>query len=491
MRKKSIFLLTMIFVLGLTPIDFSNAENLSTMLKGKILLQVEDVGQAWYIDPDTSERAFLGRPDDAFRIMRELGLGISEKDYNSFAGYASSRLAGKILLRVEAKGEAYYVFPDDLKMYYLGRPADAFIIMREKGFGITNDDLNKVPVFQKYKEQVDKNTSTIEEFGGKIEKQQNKIDDQQQAIEDLQKQIQQNSSTATTIPLSLPIPSVVISTPSVLPTTSSIPATPATPTTPDITAPIITNIQVTSITEISATITWTTNEASNSAVNYTTISTASSTIDILQSSNTTNHSVTLSGLVSGTTHYFTVSSTDATGNTAESNEQSFITVVVAGSDALSILQATQFDVRASTTGPAGEDMWTTGMQYSMMIYTTCPSAADVRVGLLYAKESTSSINETNINGIVGVISGHKCSETNQLNPDGTESFRLYNLPSNTSFNYQVVFFKPEVSYWPPLALSTHPELTELDLDARKIYTDDDKANEIYRVPAGSFTTPVQ
>ncbi|MCK5511134.1 hypothetical protein KAI65_06405 [Candidatus Parcubacteria bacterium] len=162
MIKKFTIFLILVFILGLTPISFSNAQDLSSRLSGKILLQVENVGQAWYIDPETKERAFLGRPADAFRIMRELGLGISEKNYNSFNGYAPSKLSGKILLRVEANGEAYYVFPDDLKIHYLGRPTDAFNIMREKGLGIKNEDLNKVPIFEKYKEQLEKQQKIID-----------------------------------------------------------------------------------------------------------------------------------------------------------------------------------------------------------------------------------------------------------------------------------------------------------------------------------------
>ena len=99
-------------------------------------MQVESHGEAWYVNPDNEKRYYLGRPADAFRIMRELGLGISNKDFNSFNGYAPRRLSGKILLKVEDKGQAYYVNPVDLKMYYLGRPADAFRIMRELGLGM-------------------------------------------------------------------------------------------------------------------------------------------------------------------------------------------------------------------------------------------------------------------------------------------------------------------------------------------------------------------
>lgn len=151
--KKLLFLI----VLGIVFASQANATGLSKKLKGKILLQVEGVGQSWYVEPETQQRAFLGRPEDAFRIMRELGLGVSESSYNSFNGYAPARLSGKILLRVEASGEAYYVFPDDLKLYYLGRPADAFQVMRDKGLGITNLDLEKVPVFEKYKDLAKEN----------------------------------------------------------------------------------------------------------------------------------------------------------------------------------------------------------------------------------------------------------------------------------------------------------------------------------------------
>lgn len=126
------------------PLSSFADSNLADRLSGRILLQVEDNGEAWYVEPMTKERSFLGRPDDAFRIMRESGLGISEKDFNSFKGKASQRLSGKILLRVEANGEAYYVNPIDLKLHFLGRPTDAFAVMRNLGLGIKNKDLDAI-----------------------------------------------------------------------------------------------------------------------------------------------------------------------------------------------------------------------------------------------------------------------------------------------------------------------------------------------------------
>jgi len=144
MKKQFIIFLIFVFVLGLMPINFSNATNLADILSGKILLQVEQNGEAWYINPENEKRYYLGRPADAFQIMRELGLGVSNKDFDSWNGKAPSRLLGRILLKVEDNGKAYYVNTVDLKMHYLGRPDDAFKVMREQGLGITDENLNKI-----------------------------------------------------------------------------------------------------------------------------------------------------------------------------------------------------------------------------------------------------------------------------------------------------------------------------------------------------------
>jgi len=122
------------------------SSSLSNRLSGRILLQVESHGEAWYVNPVNDSKYYLGRPADAFAIMRQLGLGISNQDYVSFNGQAPARLSGRILLRVENHGEAYYVNPLDLKMHYLGRPADAFAIMRGLGLGIANTDLRRIDI---------------------------------------------------------------------------------------------------------------------------------------------------------------------------------------------------------------------------------------------------------------------------------------------------------------------------------------------------------
>lgn len=115
-------------------------------LSGRILLQVEEQGQAWYVNPLDNHRYYLGRPADAFELMRTWGLGVSNSDLESLLNKtAPQRLAGRILLQVEDKGQAYYINPLTLKLFYLGRPADAFALMRQQALGISNQNLARIP----------------------------------------------------------------------------------------------------------------------------------------------------------------------------------------------------------------------------------------------------------------------------------------------------------------------------------------------------------
>jgi len=54
------------------------AAHFGDLVNGMILLDVESRGEAWYVYPETQERYYLGRPVDAFEMMRELSLGITD-----------------------------------------------------------------------------------------------------------------------------------------------------------------------------------------------------------------------------------------------------------------------------------------------------------------------------------------------------------------------------------------------------------------------------
>jgi len=92
----------------------------------------------------------------------------------------------------------------------------------------------------------------------------------------------------------------------------------------DTTPPVISSVAASGITSSSATITWTTNEPSDSQVDYgPTAAYGSSTI--LDAAQVTAHSQTLSGLTPSALYHYRVKSKDAAGNAAVSGDFTFTT----------------------------------------------------------------------------------------------------------------------------------------------------------------------
>ncbi len=95
--------------------------------------------------------------------------------------------------------------------------------------------------------------------------------------------------------------------------------------TADETAPTISGVNFSNITELSATITWATNERATSQVEYGKTETYGSTTTP-DTNLSTSHSVTLTGLDADTTYNFRVMSKDAGGNGATSPNQTLKTI---------------------------------------------------------------------------------------------------------------------------------------------------------------------
>ena len=184
------------------------ANSINKRLAGYILLQVQDKGQAWYLNPKDLKRYYLSNGAAAYGIMRSTGIGATDADLakipvgvdsrfadndsdgdllpdgletaigsdphdsdsdndgfldgdevrNGYNPQGKNKLAvdntfankqkGKILLQVQQKGEAWYINPKDGKKYYLGNGDLAFQIMRYLSLGITNQDLNTITIGQ-------------------------------------------------------------------------------------------------------------------------------------------------------------------------------------------------------------------------------------------------------------------------------------------------------------------------------------------------------
>ena len=163
MKKQLFVFLGIIIFVGSIPFYQLRAEELSTKLKGRILLQVESKGEAWYVNPKDSKRYYMVDGDAAYNIMRNLGVGITNKDLDKIK--ADKNLAkknqGKIFLQIESKGEAYYIDANG-NTHYLKDGAAAYLIMRQLGLGIKNADLIKILAFDKNK--ATSSTTTIAVF---------------------------------------------------------------------------------------------------------------------------------------------------------------------------------------------------------------------------------------------------------------------------------------------------------------------------------------
>ncbi|OHA84250.1 MAG: hypothetical protein A2408_00105 [Candidatus Yonathbacteria bacterium RIFOXYC1_FULL_52_10] len=101
-----------------------------------------------------------------------------------------------------------------------------------------------------------------------------------------------------------------------------------TATTPDTTAPVISGAAATSTTATGSSIAWTTNEPASSKLYYgtTTPLVLGTALTSFDPTFLTNHLVAVSGLTASTTYRYVIESKDASGNTATSTENSFVTL---------------------------------------------------------------------------------------------------------------------------------------------------------------------
>ncbi|NTU99062.1 hypothetical protein HGA64_03595, partial [Candidatus Falkowbacteria bacterium] len=129
-------------------------------LKGYIVLAVESKGEAYYITKE-GVGVYLKDGNAAFQLMRGQGLGINNKDLDKLKNgdkNIGSRLRGRIVLAVERNGEAYYISPKNLKVYFLKNGQGAFELLRQEGMGINNANLALIT-----KKSADETKSAVKE----------------------------------------------------------------------------------------------------------------------------------------------------------------------------------------------------------------------------------------------------------------------------------------------------------------------------------------
>ena len=163
---------------------------------------------------------------------------------------------------------------------------------------------------------------------------------------------------------------------------------------PDTTPPIIANVVSGSITFNTAAITWATNEAATTQVEYG-VTPAYGFSSALSATLVTSHGVTVNGLAASTTYHYRVKSTDDAGNASISSDMIFTTMAP-----------------PDTTGPvlsliaAGN---ITSVEATITWGTDESATTQVEYGLTPAYGTSTSVNATLLNGHSQTLSGLQSS----------------------------------------------------------------------------------
>ncbi|MDQ3076001.1 MAG: peptidoglycan-binding protein [bacterium] len=161
----------------------------------------------------------------------------------------------------------------------------------------------------------------------------------------------------------------------------------------DAIAPVVSAVTITGINHNSVVINWTTNEASNSEVNYgaTVAYGSSATVD---AGLVVNHSRTLSGLSANTLYHFQVVSKDASNNSGMSADMTFTTLVAPDVIAPLISGA----VVNSITATGGTVQFTTNESATAKVYYSLVSPVNKATALSVSgtANTTHSLNLTGL-----------------------------------------------------------------------------------------------
>ena len=158
----------------------------------------------------------------------------------------------------------------------------------------------------------------------------------------------------------------------------------------DTTAPVISNIAVSGVNQNGANVSWTTDEAADTQVEYG-ATTAYGLSTSLNSSLTTSHTQVVSGLNAGVTYHYRVKSRDAAGNLRMSNDQTFSTLPA-----------------ADTTAPVISNIAVSGVnQNGANVSWTTDEPADTQVeyGATTAYGLSTSLNSSLTTSHTQVVSG--------------------------------------------------------------------------------------
>lgn len=118
---------------------------LSNKLRGKLLLDVENKGRIFYVNPKDSQKYEVTFAN-ALPLFQKLSLGISNQNLDQISTSKSTtlgkQLAGKLLLQVEDKGRIWYIDSNGKKHEVTW--ANLMDLFKSLSLGVNTENLNKI-----------------------------------------------------------------------------------------------------------------------------------------------------------------------------------------------------------------------------------------------------------------------------------------------------------------------------------------------------------
>ena len=153
MKKFLSFIIALLF--AALPFQIHAASPIDPLL-GKILLDVTAHGEAWYVNPQTRMRVYLGRPDEALKRLQTRMIAVSTsniarvpiegmKSESRVDNVYVSKVSGFVLEADDIAAAPWYVDPTRHVRRPLATPSQAWEIMRG-GLGVKSSILQIVPV---------------------------------------------------------------------------------------------------------------------------------------------------------------------------------------------------------------------------------------------------------------------------------------------------------------------------------------------------------
>jgi hypothetical protein len=167
----------------------------------------------------------------------------------------------------------------------------------------------------------------------------------------------------------------------------------------DKTPPVISAVAASGVTASAATVAWTTNEASDSTVDYGT--TTAYGASVTNATRATSHTLALSGLAASTTYHFRVRSRDAAGNLATSADYTFATSAASGGGGGSTAPVITMLSTGSLTTSGATVTWTTDKS----------SDTQVEYGASASYGSSTTLNSAQVTTHSATLSGLSAGAT--------------------------------------------------------------------------------